>query len=64
MHIQVNGLATEVAQADLPSLLAEHTGKTVFAVAINGDFVPKSNYESVQLKEGDKVDILSPMQGG
>ena len=35
-----------------------------FAVAVDGDFVPRSAYESYRLKGGESVEILSPMQGG
>lgn len=34
------------------------------AVAINGEFVPKKNYESVQLSENDNIEVLQPAQGG
>ncbi len=35
-----------------------------FAVAINHEFVPKQNYGAIKLKAGDKIDIVTPMQGG
>lgn len=35
-----------------------------FAVALNGEFVPKSAYATTQLKDGDKLDIVSPIGGG
>ncbi|MDX1505615.1 MAG: sulfur carrier protein ThiS [Spongiibacter sp.] len=34
------------------------------AVAINGDFVPRSQYSACQLKAGDQLDVLAPVQGG
>ena len=34
------------------------------AVAINGDFVPRSNYESVLIVENDEIEVLSAVQGG
>ena len=34
------------------------------AVAINGDFVPRSQYGGLRLNAGDKVDVLAPVQGG
>lgn len=34
------------------------------AIAVNGDFVPRSQYEYYCLEEGDKVDVLAPVQGG
>ncbi|ODN41803.1 sulfur carrier protein ThiS [Piscirickettsia litoralis] len=35
-----------------------------FAVAINCIFVPRCDFESTYLKEGDDVEIVTPMQGG
>ena len=34
------------------------------AVAINRRFIAKSEYETHQLNEDDKIDIVLPMQGG
>ena len=34
------------------------------AVAVNGDFVPRSRYGDYQLSNGDQVDVLAPVQGG
>ncbi|GAB3376975.1 sulfur carrier protein ThiS [Spongiibacter taiwanensis] len=34
------------------------------AVAVNGDFVPRSRYGEFQLTAGDEVDVLAPVQGG
>ena len=35
-----------------------------FAVAVNGEFVPRSKYESITLKENDDVELLSAIVGG
>lgn len=34
------------------------------AVALNGDFVPRSQYGDIQLSADDKLDIVAPIQGG
>lgn len=34
------------------------------AAAINGEFVPRSQYSEVTLYEGDKIDIVKPVGGG
>ncbi|WP_439134019.1 sulfur carrier protein ThiS [Pseudomaricurvus sp.] len=34
------------------------------AAAINGEFVPRSQYSEVTLHEGDKLDIVKPVGGG
>ncbi len=38
--------------------------QSTFAVALNGDFVGKTEYETTMIKNGDSVDILQPIQGG
>lgn len=35
-----------------------------FAVAINDTFVPRSQYGTTELNGGERLEILSPMQGG
>lgn len=40
-----------------------YDGKLV-AVAINGAFVPKKQYADTTIKDGDKIEIVAPMQGG
>ncbi len=34
------------------------------AVAVNAEFVPRSNYTSRRLNTGDQVEVLVPVQGG
>ena len=49
----------------LSSLVKTHGNDEVaFAVAINDAFIPRSDYESTILNDGDRVELLIPMQGG
>lgn len=34
------------------------------AIAINHEFVPKSDYAKKMLQDGDRIECLTPMQGG
>ena len=34
------------------------------AVALNETFILKTEYENIEVKDGDRLDILSPIQGG
>ena len=34
------------------------------AVAVNLKFISQNEYKNFELKEGDNIEILSPMQGG
>ncbi|MGN0688021.1 MAG: sulfur carrier protein ThiS [Oscillospiraceae bacterium] len=50
-------------------LLSEYLSGTQYdirriAVEKNGEIVPKSQYESTVLKDGDKLEIVSFMGGG
>jgi sulfur carrier protein len=39
-------------------------GEKKIAVAINGEFVPRSTYEQREILTGDKIDIVTPVGGG
>ncbi|SEO30034.1 sulfur carrier protein [Salinihabitans flavidus] len=65
MKIEVNGAPQEVAAGTVAGALAEMgwtTGRV--ATALNGEFVPKSAREATMLREGDRLEVLAPMQGG
>lgn len=65
MTLLLNGEPQEVAAATLAEALAElgYAGSVV-ATAVNGDFVAARRRETVVLAEGDRIEILAPMQGG
>ena len=65
MKILVNGAWRDTAAADLASALKElGYGESVVATALNGEFVPTSSRSGLALAEGDRVEILAPLQGG
>jgi sulfur carrier protein len=39
-------------------------GDVKIAVAINGEFVPRSTYTLREIVDGDKIDIVTPVGGG
>lgn len=39
-------------------------GDSKIAVAINGEFVPRSTYAERELLNGDQIDIVKPVGGG
>lgn len=65
MKIVVNGEPREVAAATLAEALAalEYARATV-ATALNGEFVPARAREATPVKDGDRIEILAPRQGG
>jgi len=65
MKIIVNGKAHDVAAGRLPDLLQElDLPADHVATALNGRFVPKAERAATALTDGDRVEVLSPMQGG
>lgn len=65
MHIELNGDPTETRSATLAELIAEHGFEAeAVATALNGTFVPRPLRASAALSPGDKVEVLTPMQGG
>jgi sulfur carrier protein len=64
--ISVNGKPMEIE----PGLTVEglltllNVKREYTAVAVNRDVTPKSEYASVKLSEGDRVEIVRPMGGG
>lgn len=65
MKIIVNAKPHEVAATDLQSALQElgFAGSSV-ATALNGSFVSRSQRAEVPLADGDRLEVLAPMQGG
>ena len=64
MKIVLNGEAREVRAETLLELLDECGFSGRVATAVNEDFVPSSLRIAHALSQGDRVEILSPMQGG
>lgn len=65
MNIVLNGEVQQTAAADLAALLAEiELNEAVVATALNGDYVPAEDRAATTLKDGDRIEVLAPMQGG
>lgn len=65
MRVVLNGENLETDAGTLEALLDGQGfgGKTV-ATAVNGDFVPVGLRGATALQDGDRVEVLAPMQGG
>ena len=65
MTLLCNGAPQEIAARTLVEALAElgYAGRIV-ATAVNGDFVPARKRAEVTLNEGDRIEVVAPMQGG
>jgi sulfur carrier protein len=66
MTITVNGDALEVNKGiTLAELLTEQSlDQGRFVTVVNDEISPKSSYEATLLKQGDVVDIMTPITGG
>ena len=65
--IFVNGEPRERAGATVAELLAdlgvETSGRGV-AVAVDGEVIPRAEWDERRVNEGERVEALSAMQGG
>lgn len=65
MKIIVNGDSRDIGSLTLDAALHElGFANSIVATALNGDFVSASARCAVALAEGDRVEIVAPMQGG
>ena len=65
MNIILNGKPTDVAAARLDEILAElGYGEALVATAVNEDFVPKEARTGVEMKAGDRLEVVAPLRGG
>ncbi|GAB5429910.1 MAG: sulfur carrier protein ThiS [Devosia indica] len=65
MRILLNGTERHVAASHLDEALEAlgYKGATI-ATAVNGRFVPAARRATMQLNDGDSLEVLAPMQGG
>lgn len=57
----------DVTSSSVPARAAlQHLGFDLqwMAVAVNGEAVPRSQLDGARLRDGDEVEVLSPMAGG
>jgi sulfur carrier protein len=65
MRVTVNGEQREIRSSSVDALLGEleYEG-THFAIALNYDVLPRSQWAQTPLKSGDEIEIITPRQGG
>ena len=65
MRVIVNGEECEIASMRVDALLSEleYEG-THFAIALNFDVLPRSQWAQTALQTGDEIEIITPRQGG
>jgi sulfur carrier protein len=65
MRILVNGVWRDTAASELAATLAElgYAGR-IITTAVNGEFVAAEMRSGTVLTDGDRVEVLAPVQGG
>ncbi|WP_122073466.1 sulfur carrier protein ThiS [Pseudophaeobacter sp. EL27] len=65
MKITVNAKPHDISAATLDAALTElGLISPALATALNGAFVSRAKRVDTQLTEGDRIEVLAPMQGG
>jgi len=66
MKVTVNGRAVEVPDGiTVEGLLGQlEVRREYTAVALNREVLPRHSHTKTVLREGDRVEIVHPMQGG
>jgi sulfur carrier protein len=66
--IELNGERVELAENTSVAAAVEHAGaggeQRVVAVAVDGEVVPRSAWDSTGLSEGQRVEVVGAIQGG
>lgn len=65
MKITLNGVVREVLEGRLDQALLElGYYDEAIATAVNGQFIPKTRRLDIVLLDGDRIEVVAPMQGG
>jgi sulfur carrier protein len=65
MKLVVNGEPQELPAVTLADAVQSlDFGEAKIATALNGEFVPARERETTTLKDGDRIEIVAPRQGG
>lgn len=72
MKIYINGDAFELPKTSeqrrldivLAQALPRNQQQQSFALALNGDFIGREDYQNTAVSENDSIDVLFPIVGG
>lgn len=68
MEVLINGEQRKSSAENISQLLAQeldeaHTRRGI-AVAVNGQVVPRSDWEQAKISKGDRIEIVRALPGG
>ncbi|MCB6184235.1 sulfur carrier protein ThiS [Leeia sp. TBRC 13508] len=65
MKLMINGeWQTFASDQALASILDSIGAKPPYAIAVNQTFVPRSQYQTLTMNDGDAIEIVQAMAGG
>jgi sulfur carrier protein len=68
MTVEVNGRLVQLADGAALGEAVSEAGAEVqargVAVAVDGEVVPRSAWQSTRLREGQKIEVVGAIQGG
>lgn len=68
MTIELNGERVELEGAVTVAVAVEHVGaesqRAGIAVAVDGEVVPRSEWDRTELHDGQRVEVVGAIQGG
>lgn len=68
MTIEINGARVELAEGSSVAAAVERAGAAAqrrgIAVAVDGEVVPRSAWQRIGLREGQRVEVVGAIQGG
>ena len=65
MRVIVNGVSRDIDVVSVEELVEQVTAaRRGVAVAVNGEVVPRSSWPASRLRDGDRVEVLTAVQGG
>ncbi|MEI5640403.1 MULTISPECIES: sulfur carrier protein ThiS [unclassified Pseudoalteromonas] len=65
MKVELNGEEIHLHRSqNIEEFISARGAQPPYAVALNGTFVSRTELASTMLNDGDKVELLSPIQGG
>lgn len=67
MNVLLNGSPASLDVSNIPMLLLDagiDPSRSGIAVAVNDRIVPRAEWETTVLEDGDRIEIITAMQGG
>ena len=65
MRLEINGASHEVAATTLAEVIDQQLGTSRGSAAVvDGDVIPRSQWTTFPLRDGQRVELITAVQGG